>query len=74
MKRCKYLTKFSSITLQIGMEPDDYIKSRLALDQHPMKLYKELEGIAKRNFLPMVSKRTLYTWIDKIKIANKAVA
>ena len=67
MKRSKYLTKFSNITLKTGMEPDEWVKARLALDLHPMRLYAELKRMAEHYNLPMVSKRTLYTWIDKVR-------
>ena len=69
--RSKYFTKFSGITLKVGLEPEDFIKSRLALDQHPMKIYRELELIAMQHKIPMVSKRTLYSWINRIELQYK---
>jgi len=69
--RSKYFTKFSELTLKTGLEPEDFIKSRLALDQHPMKIYRELELVSKKHNVPMVSKRTLYAWINRIQLESK---
>lgn len=65
--RDKYFTKFSNLTLKIGLEPEAFLRSRLALDQRAMKIYHELERLSVKYSLPMVSKRTVYWWIDKIK-------
>jgi len=65
--REKYFTKFSNLTLKLGLEPEAFLRSRLALDPRAMKIYHELEKLSTLYKLPMVSKRTLYLWIDRVK-------
>lgn len=62
--RIKYSTKFSNLTLAIGEEPNDFLVKRS--DWQAGRIYNLLRRISIENKLPMVNKRTLYLWINKI--------
>lgn len=68
--RTKYNTKFSTLTLAINLEPEDYIRDRWKKKWHPMQMYNELVQVARERDLPMVDRRTIYNWITKYTNGN----
>jgi hypothetical protein len=70
MNRIRYSTKMSKLTLAVRQEPEDYLLNRIELGWQPMKIYHELMRIAEDHKLHMISRRTLYSWLDKLNHAK----
>lgn len=68
MNNKKYSTKFSRLTLAVGEEPIQYL-TRMK-DRHPSEIYLQLKRISVENKLPMVSRRTINLWINRIQSEN----
>lgn len=67
VNRQRYSTKFSKITLATGIEPEDYLRDKIKLNWLPMQIYHDLQNIARKYELPMVSERSVYSWIIRMK-------